>query len=152
MAMARARSTSSPSFCCSSIRRSRAFSTSLAVRAAMKSILPSGLGNPCSRSVSATAPTAACGTGRKLGACAATLLRRVGGGRTTLVGFAGVDRAIGMQHQPAGQPRLRHRAAGDPGVRGVLPLGHPLAFIETSAVRQKAMIQILTCMSAPHRP
>ena len=64
MAVARARSTSSPSFCCSSIRRSRAFSTSLAVRACRKVIaLACGAISPCSLSVSATAPTAASGTG-----------------------------------------------------------------------------------------
>ena len=45
------------------------------------------------------------------------------GGRPAVVG---VDRPIGVQHEPAGGLRLLDRAAREPGMGGVFPLAHPL--------------------------
>ena len=111
---------------CSRILRSCAFSTSLAVRACRYVMPPAavGAGRPCSRSVSATAPTAASGTGRKVDRCrprcidgSVACARRASRSRS-------VDRAVGVQHQPPRRPRLLHRAARDAGVCSILALAH----------------------------
>ena len=113
-----------PSASAAGCLRSCAFSTSLAVRACRYVMPPAaaGAGSPCSRSVSLTAPTAASGTGRNDGCAPAALHRRIGRLRPTRVRCRCIDRAVGVQHQPARRARLLHRAARDAGMRRVLAL------------------------------
>ena len=52
----------------------------------------------------------------------AALHRRIGRLRSPRVRCGGIDRAVGVQHQPARRARLLHRAARDAGVRRVSAL------------------------------